>query len=442
MPRSVVAGETAYLLLFPELVAAPLVESVLFSPSGRVALVRRRSIPLTAESLRSAFTTERPPPGEISLIWWDSHTRVAREVWKAETPSTGVPQVEWLPGTDVALLLVQEGQGAVTRWSAWRVARSMAQLITRTPPSDLGLLSLHVSPNRPIAVLNHSLWTERQVTEPDGTPRAVTSRLSELTMLDQSGNFGARVPLPAGAAVDNVQWDAAGNPVLMLSRSPTGPRRERPQWFALSPRTGQISLLPGRPPFYEPKPDVGKEPAPENSLRVRLSSTTLKEAPGAPALGLLWLESSATDQPSRTLVCGDSTGGQLLPGNTGVLYHSQWALWIAPLLKLERTEYLSITSAARTQAQQMAAVSRAKQIGLALALYAQEHGEAFPREEELASALAPYLKESGWLDNFHFSQSGSKLAAIEKPSETEAGWIMGPAGRVVLYVDGHVTVQK
>ena len=156
------------------------------------------------------------------------------------------------------------------------------------------------------------------------------------------------------------------------------------------------------------------------------------------SLGLLWLESVANSPQPRALVCGDSTGGQLLAGESGVLYQSQGALWVAPLLKLERKEYAALSA----QAQQASVLSSAKQIGLALSLYAQDHGDAYPNEGELESALAPYLKQIWMLDGFHFSVSGRKEATIGNPAETEAGWIMGPTGRVILYVDGHVTVQK
>jgi hypothetical protein len=440
--RGVVAGDAGYLLLPPELVAVPTVEAVLFSPSGRYAVVRRGSMRLTVESLREAVTAQRPPPGETSLIWWDSRTRVAREVWKADTPGTSVERIEWLPGADVALILVQEGQGALTRWSAWRIARSAAQLITRTPPSDIGLLSLHVSPTRPLAVLEHSLWTERQVPQPDGKTRVTTSHQNDLVMLDQNGSLGAHVALPAWTTVYAVQWDPEGNPLLMLARSLPGQRRERTQWYSLSPRSGQVSLVVGRPAFYEPKAQGAREPASDSPLRVRLSPTVLKEEKGATGPGLLWLESAENSEKPRTLVCGDSTGGQLLPGASGVLYQSQGALWVAPLLKLERTEYVALSALANARAEQARTLSRAKQIGLALALYAQDHDETFPREEELPGALAPYLKLDGMLDGFHYSLSGRKASTIEHPSETEAGWIMGPTGRVVLYEDGHVMVQK
>ena len=114
------------------------------------------------------------------------------------------------------------------------------------------------------------------------------------------------------------------------------------------------------------------------------------------------------------------------------------ALLILPAMISARLPAAALSA----QAQQASILSSAKQIGLALSLYAQDHGDAYPNEGELEGALAPYLKQIWMLDGFHFSVSGRKEATIGNPAETEAGWIMGPTGRVILYVDGHVAVQK
>jgi hypothetical protein len=241
--------------------------------------------------------------------------------------------------------------------------------------------------------------------------------------------------------VQVIQWDPDGNPLLLLGRSSPNPGRERPQWAALSPRTGQIRPVGGKPSFYQTKPEGANEPAAEPLLRVQLSPTVVKEAPDSPRLGLLWLESAARSEKPRALVCGDSTGGQLLPGESGVLYQSQGALWVAPLLKINRAEYTALNTGADIRARQALTQTRAMQIGMAVALYAADHNETLPSSEEIQSALDPYLKQSGMLDGFNYTLGGGQLSTIQNPAETELGWIMGPAGRVVLYMDGHVTVR-
>ena len=62
---------------------------------------------------------------------------------------------------------------------------------------------------------------------------------------------------------------------------------------------------------------------------------------------MLWLESVSKSEKPQALVCGDSTGGQLLPAGDGVLYFSQGAVWVAPLLRLTRAEYQAMASTAR-----------------------------------------------------------------------------------------------
>jgi hypothetical protein len=150
------------------------------------------------------------------------------------------------------------------------------------------------------------------------------------------------------------------------------------------------------------------------------------------------LESVAKSETPRALICGDSTGGQLLPGGAAVVYFSQGAVWAAPLLRLSRGEY----QVSVVRAQQVETIGRAKQVGLALMMYAFDDDGALPVGEEWRSQLAPYLKESSFLEGFVYTHLGGKLSEIKNPAEAELGYIIAPGGRVVVYADGHAALTK
>jgi len=39
---------------------------------------------------------------------------------------------------------------------------------------------------------------------------------------------------------------------------------------------------------------------------------------------------------------------------------------------------------------------------------------------------------------FSFALSGEKLSSITNPADTILGYVTGPGGRAIIYVDGHV----
>jgi len=120
--RMVLTRTDALALLPPELIAAPVVTSLWFSPSGCYVMAARTRVKVTAEMGREAQAGQEPPAGEYSLVLWDSRQRAAREVWKAPQGGAFVQQIEWLPQSDVALALVGESQGTETRQALLRIS--------------------------------------------------------------------------------------------------------------------------------------------------------------------------------------------------------------------------------------------------------------------------------------------------------------------------------
>jgi prepilin-type processing-associated H-X9-DG protein len=48
------------------------------------------------------------------------------------------------------------------------------------------------------------------------------------------------------------------------------------------------------------------------------------------------------------------------------------------------------------------------------------------------------VKNSSILEGFVYTFKGGKLSDVDKPAETVLGYIEGPGGRAVAYLDGHV----
>jgi hypothetical protein len=218
--------------------------------------------------------------------------------------------------------------------------------------------------------------------------------------------------------------------------------REQPahaKRVAFDLRTGALSPLAQAP-----------ETPTERAMPVRLRQTTtaLKEDNTSQRISPLWLESSVKSEHPRVLVCADGEGGSVAPDAGAVMYLSQGAAWVAPLTRMPREQMLAQVRVA----QRAEAMSNGKQIALAFSMYAQDYDETLPPAgDNTMGVLSPYVKSEDvdrvfrspdtGAPGFTYAYTGGPLNTVKDPSSTELGYLAGPGGRVVIYVDGHVKWQ-
>jgi hypothetical protein len=435
--RTVVTATEAFGMLPPELIAAPLVKRITVSADGRYALVERAVIRFNSLSLEDASSGREPAVQELRLILWDSRSRTGKEVWTAPLPGAAVQQIAWLPGSDAALVVLGEPHGAEARRGLLRIkgATGKAEAIGLTGLGDVGMLQLSVSPARPLAILRHSPY-RLSGGAGDGDGGKPAAPRATLHLLGESGALGEGIALPEGARFEAVRWDTEANPVVLL-REKSG---SAAAWYALDGHAAQMRPLANEPALYAP---AGAPVDPAESLPIRLKSAAMpaKEAGLSQSVGLLWLESKTGSERPRALICGDGAGGRLLPRGDVLIYQSQGAAWAVPLLRLKREEYTALAGGGLVT-EQVAAIKQAKQIGLALLMYLREHDETLPRGDDVRTHLGPYVSSPDLLDGFTYSHKGGKLAGMEDPAETEIGSLDAPGGRVRVYADGHVVLDR
>jgi hypothetical protein len=441
LDRALLTEKECFLLLPSELIAAPTVRSVSASGSGRYLLAQRESIRIDGRALQRRETERRPPEGESSLVLWDSQTRQAREAWKGATPESQIARVAWIPRTDTALILIRQTlppdprepqKGPSTRNGLLRLTAAMekAQIVGLTDVGEDGLLDLWVSPALPIAVLRHTRSRIVQVPGPGGSAREEIANQDTLHVLSDTGRIVARVDIPKGLIFSGLLPGEDGGPVVeMLKQSPEK-RGLEARFFALDPRTAALTPLPKAPEFR----GVAATQAMDYPLRVRQTAAVAKDDARTAKVGLLWLETTAKTEQPPVLIAGDAAGAQLLPRGDVVVYHAQSALWAAPLLRMDKAMYVAM----REAAQRAIVLNNAKQVGLAAMMYAQDYDENLPTPDGINAKLSPYLKNESVLDGLTYTFGGGALSGIEKPAETELGYVSGPGGRAVIYVDGHV----
>jgi len=218
-----------------------------------------------------------------------------------------------------------------------------------------------------------------------------------------------------------------------------------------------VKPLPGRPASW---PGGGAAKASERiaGLPVRLRTHGASLRPGADAAGpgedrirAVYLErgEKATGGPkdARALVAADADAVTLTPDGGAALYRTRdGALYAAPIEKQGAEAFLS----ARRESWKAQTVSNAKQAGLAILMYTQDYDETFPPAGDITGIVNPYVKMPEVFQNPETGQAGftyvhpgaATISGVKSVQTTVLGYLAGPGGRAVIYVDGHVEWEE
>jgi hypothetical protein len=130
----------------------------------------------------------------------------------------------------------------------------------------------------------------------------------------------------------------------------------------------------------------------------------------------------------------DGTKPNFSPKFDAVAYVSQSNLMVRLLARVPRDAY----DQARMAAARSEALNKAKQVGLGFIMYASDMDDVLPGQDaDIRTLIGPYLKNDSLFDGFNYTFGGGNVQDVEKPAETEMGFVPGPGGRAVVYIDGH-----
>ncbi|HEY3281611.1 MAG TPA: hypothetical protein VGN26_05005 [Armatimonadota bacterium] len=448
-PRAVQTEKETVMLLPPEVVSAPLVTQVALSRSQQYVLVLRTGTQALIDAIKQGAGAEQPPQGDSQLLMYDVRKRETKELWRFSTAVEQWQEAAWLPGSDTAVVLLNErvrdekGEPALRNTLVW-AAPGSPPVVTNLPSSGPSQnWDISISPDRPAALLTSVTWVQGANEDP-ARPAQPTVR-GYLYPIDARGHVQNGVPLPEGYPLMAVRWSVDGVPVLRLG----GPKEEGGKrvglWAAFDSAKQQIRELEAAPTFAQPL--VPKDPKAQDptleGLRIKQSSSQITEAGTTETLGTAWLETTTKSDVPRALVCADCEEARLLPGPV-VLYRSQGALWATTVAKFDR----AMLDRAREAARRAVLLNNGKQIAVALVMAAaQDHLDlpdaGDPKGSKQAyEMLAARFPGADTLKGFVYTFKGGALETVQSPSETEFGFIPGKGGRAVIYADGHVAWMK
>jgi hypothetical protein len=145
----------------------------------------------------------------------------------------------------------------------------------------------------------------------------------------------------------------------------------------------------------------------------------------------LWLMSSS--HPDARVLVATEIDSEAKWSDKGLVaaYVSRGSLWTSRAYRIPQERYEEwVAGRERTQA-----LMAAKAIGLAVFLYASDHGDWIPSADQWRSATEKYLQEPAD-PRFVYTFKGARIDQVAEPHSTEVGHIVVRGGRAVVYVDG------
>lgn len=425
-PRIVTTKETAYLIGGVEPLLAGKIEAVEAAPGGRWALI--------VQDLRPESTPEnREPYGEQKLWLYDALRRKSTLLQRLQDdPAKGIRQAfvhaTWFPKTKRALI------ATISRYPLDRPDDKIAYALFDTERATLRPLA---TPSSRFSMAVPIPGTDLLLLEGTQGEKGNTLFCS-IAAADGTFSPATTVGKDSWARLAGLSPDGVNllfDEVRYVRNDAAKTMTAEHQWFSLRLKDAQVTPLKEQP----------KDMVSVRSLRKPLvlpltlqqdTSTLTGNAGRTTSTEALWIEAAAPGPEkkfTRALVTAESDATRLLLSDlSAVLFTRDGALYAAPIATLDRVAFEKL--------QKELAISNAKQTGLALMMYAQDYDENFPHDPStVKDAISPYLKNRDLLENFTYTYSGNtSLSKLDKPDQTQLGYITAPGGRAVVFADGHV----
>lgn len=464
LERAVLTGDEAYIVLPAEPVSGPATHRAFWpSPDGNFLLVSRFK-EFSPDS--ALFGQEIPsgtyylPKGERTLTVWDVEKRQATALWRGETNekqwAVAAPHGFFHQSTIAVAAMATGVQTSDTsvfdRKQNTLIAIDAKRGTTRTlgsasPQANLLFCPIApklavVEPNGFVQIIHASGVKGRSfgpdVVQSEPSPVQSFSELFWVGWRDERTLVGERQAAPANIPTDS------GSP-------------RTPSTFLLNTETGVI-----REEKTVPECGIGPPPIRFSlPLQTEFGTAQLRsDSQQGPKLRPLWLTGKGKNSEGRVLLAPHAQLPLASPASfpfpfgpahpiflpKAVLFESQGILFAAPLVRMNREEFVT----AKAQAYQRLTVFRAGQISVGLQGYAQQYNGQLPPPGSDVNVLARFINSS--TDSVDFLETGqfaltlsytqSNLSDYKNPYTDVLGYLTGPSGRAVIYVSGRVSWES
>ncbi len=414
--RTYAAGDKdAVLMLPPETVCGAQAKEMVWTADGS-ALVVRREVTAASPADYAAMGTGKPTDPAMAarfqpkteLLVWSFRSHRAQVV---ASGSLVVSDMRPMPGTDRVVFGIDEpvvdSDGGKRTVSSIALLSSVSGTITRLLVFDAAksYVGIELSPTRPIGLLSEI---------------NAETKARRVRFFGPEGRLGTAITLPLKA---HMVFDQGGLPILSLGYDKQG-KTITFHYQKVNVASGTLGER------YDAGIDGEFDPSPDRSAPMAVSVNGAADGSRAPSI---LLKLSGAKPGESGIVTTDGVEGLVSPKGGAVAYVAQGSVMVRPLARVSRADY----EAAMLAARKAIALNNAKQVATALAMFAADMDDALPSQADY-DKLDPYLKDSSLRSSFTYTYAGGSLTGIDKPAETEIGYVTGPGGRAVAYADGHV----
>lgn len=388
---------TAYIPAPPRHVAGPFVEDFWWHDTQPMLLAIQVSLPRVPSSGGA-------PPARKLVAWAGAASRPLLDV----APEMALTDCESFPGAPAMAALI--GDGETTR--LFRVSPDAATQIA--------------SFRRDVPVT--------MVSGPGDRLSTLTGRTDDSTLTQWNSNGRAVVTTRLGPAASAILRTTDAEVHVVMGT--TSPRRT---WVVAVDRSGNAR-------------DLGPLQRGE-VLSSEAQAWPLEDGPAAATMGArtaearaLWLfpgglraNAPAGDDSRPALIALDASRGRTHRTNKWVAYLREGSLYMREILEMPEAQF----AAMRDEVERRDALQRGKQAALALLMYANENDDVMPGpNDDVVKLMDPYIKNAAAVAGFVYTFRGGTITGVEKPAETEIGYVQGPGGRAIVYLDGHVVWRR
>lgn len=413
-PRRIFAAGSsiAYAMEPAEVASKPYVNRILWTADGSTLLVRRLVPPAGAAPI--AIAEARQTSGlegmmklrpRVQLVAWSRANRASRTVLDFDSARTTIGEIEPMPGTDRTLVLLLEtpllpdGTTAPAREAYVLLSVATGAAVRLWTASEPGEATTHIqlSRKRPLgAILRGTNDASRHT----------------VAFFGPDGKVGPELPL---APRRRFGFTSDGLPGVVVYATD---KKGKPSYsfFRLDPKTGAVGA-----PAVEDGYREGKSEEPPMQVGV--------EKPPKPNAGI-YLHIKGGKPEELGLVSSEGTLPLLSPRNDAVAYLWGNGAYVRTLVKVDRKAY----EASVLETERQRAMTAAKNVGLAMSMYAADADDAYPLNDQKAS-VGPYIRDLAMLESFVYTYAGGNPGGS---GTTEIGYVAGPGGRAVVYADGSV----
>jgi hypothetical protein len=384
-----------------------------WSPSGRHLIAQQATLPHSPRDLKAVFFPTEPPQMSVSVQLVDVSTGERRNLFQYRPSELRLADIGWSSDGETAFFVTEQMVQDERSVQVSAVTVSNGEVRGFAPWGD------------------KKLWRAEFFESPDLQTNILVAQFSSETKSVDSGKVyifqGSRAveaPLDSNDhSFPQVFWSRDGGPFLQIWRHNVQDDTMK-QVFKLIPTQGG-TLTEVR----EPSPEPAELPIAAHVVKNLLASN--QEIGHAP-VDAGWLKAAKTQK--EVLVAANASWVELSPAREHVAYIAEGALFVRPLLHMEMAEYQRLQS----EEARMAAMNKAKQVGMAAMMFASDNGDRIPGARDFIEKLGPYMKDADLMKNFVWTYPGGDISQMENPFQVELGYIALPGGRCVLYADTHI----